>query len=322
MKKFLFSLLSPSKSPLLPLLIGWAYFIIVSKDITGDIGRISQVVFSKEYHLQSKFQDNLPTASVDYCGVNDLKYNTIVFLGDSFTFMIDYYTNSKSDYPDYLANIIQKKSAKFYAADISAEATFVALCNSNVLDSCVVVLESAEKAFINRLYNLDFSSSFIPQAAKWPWPNYGKGTDFFTFYKNRLIDNHTVLNVSLCDSLFTCPRKETELFFLQDDLLFPNEEQIQIAISKLESIFPADKYDVYQDFVIDNNYPKKNVLNGFYRFESNPCFVNTRPLLYKKANEGVTDLYYADDSHWSTIGAKIVAEEIAKRMDSLGIFQN
>ena len=87
-------------------------------------------------------------------------------------------------------------------------------------------------------------------------------------------------------------------------------------------VIAADKYDVYQDFAIDNPYPRKTLLDSFSQFESNPYFVNTRPLLYTKAKEGVVDLYYADDTHWSPVGAKIVAEEIARRMDSLDVFQN
>ena len=34
------------------------------------------------------------------------------------------------------------------------------------------------------------------------------------------------------------------------------------------------------------------------------------------------DVYWADDSHWSPVGAKIVAEEIARKIDSLRIFKD
>ena len=84
----------------------------------------------------------------------------------------------------------------------------------------------------------------------------------------------------------------------------------------------ADKYDVYQEFVIGNKYPEKRALEAFAKYDDNPYFVNTKDILLKKARQGVTDLYYADDTHWSPIGAKIVAEEIARRIDSLGIFKN
>ena len=84
----------------------------------------------------------------------------------------------------------------------------------------------------------------------------------------------------------------------------------------------ADKYDVYQEFAVENRFPVKTLLDDFACHESNPYFVNTKTVLVEKARQGVKDLYYADDTHWSPIGAKIVAEEIAKRMDSLGVLRN
>lgn len=327
MKRFLISILSPLRSPLLLLFIALVYYISISNDVTGDIGKIGQIVFSKEYRLQEKFQ-NIPTSMMDWGDVSDFKSNSVVFLGDSFT--------KSTFFPNYLTNIYQIPSVKFFVDNTdSPEETFVALCNANIEMSKVVVLESVEREFVARLCDLDFSLNKTLKVSAYK-PATEKQTDFCTFFKNKIIDNHAILNISLQDSLFTCPRKEKELYFYKDDLRFQDEEQIQAAIFKLDSLFQlarmknvclfyviaADKYDVYQDFAIYNPYPRKTVLDGFSQFESNPFFVNTRPLLYTKAKEGVTDLYYADDTHWSPVGAKIVAEEIARRMDSLDVFQN
>lgn len=326
MKRFLIAIVSPLKSPLLLLSIALVYFLHISEDITGDIGKLGQIIFSKEYHYQDKFQ-SVPMSVIDWCDASDLKSKKVVFLGDSFT---------KNIYPNCLVSIIQKPSSKYFAYNIeSPEDTFVALCNANVEMPDVVVLESVERDFVFRLCNVDFSSNIIPKASV-SKPVEEKQTDFSTFYRNQLIKNQAILNISLRDSLFTCPRKEKELYFYYDDIRFPKEEQIQAAISNLESLFQlakkkniclfyvvaADKYDVYQEFAIENGFPKKEVLEKFEKFESNPYFVNTKHVLLKNARQGVKDLYYADDTHWSPIGAKIVAEEIAKRMDSLGILQN
>lgn len=326
MKRFLISIMSPLRSPVLLLLVAWAYFLHISEDITGDIGKLGQIIFSKEYHLQDKFQ-SVPMSVMDWCDASDFKSKKVVFLGDSFT---------ESIYPNCLVSIIQKPSAKYFAYNIgSPEDAFVALCNSNVEMPDVVVLESVERDFVFRLCNVDFSSNIIPKASV-SKPVEEKQTDFSTFYRNQLIKNQAILNISLRDSLFTCPRKEKELYFYYDDIRFPKEEQIQAAISNLESLFQlakkksislfyvvaADKYDVYQEFAVENRFPEKTLLDNFSYHESNPYFVNTKTVLVEKARQGVKDLYYADDTHWSPIGAKIVAEEIAKRMDSLGILQN
>ena len=326
MKRFLIAIVSPLKSPLLLLSIALVYFLHISEDITGDIGKLGQIIFSKEYHLQDKFQ-SVPMSVIDWCDASDLKSKKVVFLGDSFT---------KKIYPNCLVSIIQKPSSKYFAYNIeSPEDTFVALCNANVEMPDVVVLESVERNFVFRLCNIDFSSNIKPKASVYN-PVEEMQTDFSTFYKNQLIKNKAILNVSLRDGLFSCSGKEKELYFYYDDLSFPEEEQIQTAISNLDSLFQlakkkniclfyvvaADKYDVYQEFAVDNRFPEKTLLDNFSSHESNPYFVNTKHVLLKNARQGVKDLYYADDTHWSPIGAKIVAEEIARRMDSLGVFQN
>lgn len=326
MKRFLIAIISPRSSPLLFLLIALAYYLHVSDDITGDIGKIGQIIFSKEYHSQGKFQ-SVPVQLMEWCDASDFKSNKLVFLGDSFT---------RSIYPNCLASIIQKPSAKYFADNIeSPEDTFIALCNMDVEMPDVVVLESVEREFVFRLCDVDFSSNQRPKASAYK-PVKEKQTDFSTFYKNQVLQNQAVINISLRDSLFTCPRKEKELYFYRDDLRFPEEQQIQVAISNLDSLFQlakkkdiclfyvvaADKYDVYQEFAIDNEFPQKETLDRFVGFDDNPYFVNTKQVLLKNARQGVKDLYYADDTHWSPIGAQMVANEIARRMDSLGVFPN
>ena len=198
-----------------------------------------------------------------------------------------------------------------------------------------MVLESVERSCIDRLINLDFnpSSSVQPIAAVYKEGD-DKQTNFTTFYKNQIIDNQSVRHLHLKDSLFSCPKKEKDLYFYHEDLHWATDEEINIAISKIDTLFAlankkhiqlfyviaADKYDVYQDFAIDNMYQRQTVLDSFAQFDSSLYFVNTKPILIKKAEKGVKDLYYADDSHWSPVGARIVSEEIVKRMDSLVVF--
>lgn len=331
MKRFLIAIISPLRTPVLLLLIALIYFLHVSEDITGDMGMLGQIVFSKEYHLQEKFQINEENRIL-WCDSNHFNRNSIALFGDSFTAL--------TSFPCSLINLVHVPITKFYADNIgSSEQSFVALCNMNNVDMPeIVIIESVERELVFRLCDLDFRFQKIPNASVWPWfyDANASHTDFMSFYKNRLIKNHSILRVSMHDSLFSCPGKEKELYFYYDDLSFPEEEQIQTAISNLDSLFQlakkkniclfyvvaADKYDVYQEFAVDNRFPEKTLLDNFSSHESNPYFVNTKHVLLKNARQGVKDLYYADDTHWSPIGAKIVAEEIARRMDSLGVLRN
>ena len=84
MKKFLLSILSPHKSPLWIVVIAYFCFLSVRNDITGDLGKIGQIVFSEQYHLQEKFQTNdFETNNIEWCDVNSFHYLRLLFLGDS-----------------------------------------------------------------------------------------------------------------------------------------------------------------------------------------------------------------------------------------------
>jgi hypothetical protein len=328
MKRFFLSIISPLRSPLFILSIALFYYIFIYQDITGDLGRIGQIVFSKEYRLQEKFQKDSPS-TINCCDEKNFKSFNVIFMGDSFTKL--------TLYPNYLSEMIKMPTAEFFSDNIETpEETFVALCNANIEMPKVVVLESVERDFVTRLCSLDFSSNIQAQASVYKTGT-EKQTDFCTFYKNMLFDNGAVSHLFLHDSLFTCPKKEKDLFFYYCDLIIPDEEQINIAISKLDLLFQfarengvylfyvvaADKYDIYQDFASENIFSRKELLDFFIEYEyKNPFFVNTKTILVKKVMQGVKDLYYSDDTHWSPIGAKIVAEEIAWRMDSLGIIPN
>ena len=324
MKRFLLSIVSPRKSPFLLLLMAWLYYSSISDDITGDLGRLGQIVFSREYRMQEQFlKESVPL--IDWCDTSCFSTSDIVFIGDSY---------SKLIYPDLVSSITQRKSAKFFTDNIeSPEETFVTLCNSGVKMPKVVVVESGERGIVPRLCYLSFSSTVEPQVSL--SRSKPKQTDFSTYYKNQIFNNHAVLSIPLRDSLFTCPGKENQLYFYQDDLRFPDEEQIQTAIEKLDSLFmfardrniclfyvvAADKYDVYQEFAANNEYPEKNLLDRFAEYEANPFYVNTKHVLLENVREGVKDVYYADDTHWSPIGCRIVAEYVAAQMDSLDVFQ-
>lgn len=326
MKKFFASILSPLHSPLLLVIVAFLYYCYVSEDVTGDLGRNAQIVFSKDYRMQNQFEENIQK-ELYWCSTEELSNYDLVFMGDSFT---------KLCFPYYLTNLLHKNTAKYFADNIdSPEQTFVSMCNTNVVMPKVVVLESVERSCIDRLVNLKFNALSIQPIASVYKEGDDKQTNFTTFYKNQIIDNHSVRHLHLKDSLFSCPKKEKDLYFYYLDLPSAADEKADIAVSKLDTLFAlareknihlfyviaADKYDVYQDFTIDNTYQRKTVLDDFSRFDSNLYFVNSKSILLEKAEEGVKDLYYADDSHWSPIGARIVSEEIVKRMDSLGVFR-
>ena len=308
------------------MLIGWLFFICVADDITGNLGKLGQIRF-KDYRKQEKLNYD-EIAHPYWCNNQEIGKFKMAFMGDSFV--------NETPFPQFLSELTKHNSTILVSFNLgSSEQSFISLCNTNETMPQIVILESVERDFVNRLSMLDFGSETRPEPLEYS-NGKSKQTDFFTFYKNNILKNPSLFWLPLTDSLFSCHGKEKELLFHTGDLYEIEESVTQTAISKLDSLFQfaqerditlfyvvaADKYDVYQEFVEGNVYPSKSILDAFTGFERNPYFVNTKDILLKKARQGVTDLYYADDTHWSPIGAKIVAEEIARRIDSLGIFKN
>lgn len=324
MKKFLKDIISPISSPLLLFFVAYLYWYSRADYITGDLGKLGQIEFLDEnYRNQEKFNSNYTHKAI-LCDANSFKENSILFIGDSFTLL--------TSYPESLASTLNKNACECYLKGKTCpEESYISLLNSELTLPKIVIVESVERNFISRLRSLDFSLSPTTIEADTTAPIKEKMTDYASYYKNKIFPNKAVKHLPLRDSLFSCRGHENELYYYIDDNVIPSIEDIQIALKKLDTLFQiaeqnnismfyviaADKYDVYQEFAINNDCAPKNVLDHFKSFEKNPYFINTKSILMPLAREGVKDLYYVDDTHWSPVGAENVANEIARRIDSL-----
>lgn len=79
---------------------------------------------------------------------------------------------------------------------------------------------------------------------------------------------------------------------------------------KLIILVSPDKYDLYFKYIKDNKYLTKPLFFQFYeQFDKNYLDVDLYKILGEKL-ESERDIYFYDDTHWSPIGAKAVADEI------------
>jgi len=83
-------------------------------------------------------------------------------------------------------------------------------------------------------------------------------------------------------------------------------------------MFPVDKYDMYQDHIVDNPYPRKT-----YNEDAREIFGNTPQVLLCKylltplIEKGEKDVFLFDDSHWSIKASEIVGKELSQRVKTL-----
>lgn len=102
-------------------------------------------------------------------------------------------------------------------------------------------------------------------------------------------------------------------------------ETFQILTRKAEErgvalmlLLPVDKYDMYQDHIVDNPYPHKTYVEDAREiFGDTPNVLLCKYLLMPLIEKGEKNVFLFDDSHWSIKAAEIVGKELARRVQIL-----
>ena len=139
-----------------------------------------------------------------------------------------------------------------------------------------------------------------------------------------------VYKVETSQPLFS-KNKNYLLYFYQDYLATENNvfssqevndlhrilQTIQSNLDKhdVELIFfiAPDKLSIYSDY-LDSDYSSSTYAFYLQQLDKNYIFVDLHSPLIKKVQDGLQDVYYYDDTHWSPKGAEIVAIEINNKI--------
>lgn len=322
------------------LIIGYFtwFSMLVYPNLEGDLEILMKKTSGREYksRIRSTYQHKGRRYVLNQANANGGL--GIITIGDSFS------QQDTFGYQQFLGEMICDTIGNIGSSS-SPEQTFVSLMNSKAIPvGSVVIIESVERYMIERLCDVDFASS------EWlPWSpddmqEVSKESDrskslrwaiarlrILLGYKNPVREYKTTKD------LFTHPKVHNELYMFDSpwesyeygrdgDFIFRyiSQESYGRAYENLLKIkkmaddkgirfmylIAADKYEVYEPFVIDE-HPYNPTLERCPNVE---WLINTKPFLQKKAMDGVKDIYWIYDTHWSPIGAKLVAEEIARRL--------
>jgi hypothetical protein len=225
--------------------------------------------------------------------------------------------------------------------------TLINLLNSeffNNVSADYIVLQNVERSFNTRNNKIDFEmtinidslSNQINRHTE-PIPKYD--LQFFSdatlkipitniqyIFQPKPKFSKTYKYTSISNNLFS--NEPNELLFYQEDInnIKIKNDSLNIKQSieviervndkvakhkmKLIMLVSPDKYDLYFNHIIDNKYLTKPLFFQFYeQFDKNYINVDLYKILSKKL-ESERDIYFYDDTHWSPIGAKAVADEI------------
>ena len=331
MKRFLLKSLLYS----LPILVPITIFIsFVNPYLSGDIGPLGYIKFPNGYARSQPVNNKIIN-----CNYNCSEYcdNDILTIGDSFSqgdntynFFIAEYWNNK------VFNLYQDRWANHFNR-------FVYLSKTQKLPK-VVIVESVERYLIERLNKTTFNltademvasgiidttsvkyqsekKSVLEKTQEWM-----KRGMHLKGYEN------PIYSAKLSKPLFSCPDQESNLYFYCEDIfnMNPQDSLVNIAVEKLDSLFKyaesldielyvliaADKYDVYQDYIVDNEYEKQCLLDNLLEKYNHPHLINSRDTLYKMVDNGVLDVYWLNNTHWSPIGSNAVAKQTLKIIEN------
>ncbi len=318
------------------------------KDSGGDLSRLGKVSFDDEYRAQFEEEYSLPdkTTALSSIDLSQAQRFDILTIGDSFS---QYGTTG---YQNYLANRFDLSIVNVdngYKRENPIQMLFQ-IANGDILDHLKVdyiVLQSVERDFGLRaeqsdpqkaIHSKDFNRTFEA-----PKSTGGQSAGFGLFHN---IINYTLFNVlynfdsraffsnaykvNTADSTLFSTQENEMLFYYKDvkHIVYNTEaaaktanKMLNLLHKKLNAkgveliVLPSpDKYNVYAEYIEDDNLPENDFLKTLEQLDKDYIYVNTEHMLTKNIERGVQDVYYADDSHWSPVGQKLVAKHLYREI--------
>ncbi|MBR1543673.1 MAG: hypothetical protein IJ626_02120 [Muribaculaceae bacterium] len=337
MKRFLIKI-AYTVLPLWILFVGaYIYFIgYIEPNATGDLAVIGHLPLDKAHVYYPDQHNPLPILYeeiYDTAQIHD-KFHQVLVIGDSFS------QRGNGSFHNFLArdgftvaNVTPSNLNFWNPIQCAYE-----LMKRGIADSTccrTLIIQTGERYLISRL------NQFSPdrQAATTKIKSRPAPTDTVKeeyHVKNPLIKtrdlifcrlgiNDPVKKVRLTRPLFTCDEPDLLLFFDEDITYEQSITETEGVRSKVNTIramarergvnlvflLAPDKYDLYQDFIVDNPYPRKTVNEDFRKIVGDdPHFIIGKELLLPLVKAGTKDVFIMDDTHWSCTTAERVAEHI------------
>ena len=347
MRKFLINI-SYTVLPVWLFFVGMAIYLWIINDNSGDLMRLGLIKSGPEY------ADSIRTRllpDVYYTGVDDdslLRQDTcgVLVIGDSFSHGGG--VGKQGDYVNYLAHESGRKVVVYTPQDPTLSSpTQIAfdLLNLNLIDSTHVknlVVQEVERYLVGRHNGFVTSHTSMPRPKKdepsKPAANAQEKKDSspllrvkdFLFY--HLFGANPILKVQLSQPVFGGVQPDVLYFYNEDvELGFDVDalsrqhivncyRQVMDAASKrginLILLIACDKYDIYQDFIVDNPYPAKTLNEDLQQWMAPDIdrFVFSKQVLLPYIKLGVKDVYLFNDTHWSPASSHLVAAQIIKKL--------
>ena len=343
MKRFLIKI-SYTLLPVWLLLVGLATYLWITDDNTGDLMRLGLIDSGPEYTDSIK-STILP--EVYYTGIDNdsiLRHDTcdVLVIGDSFSHGGG--VGKEGDYVNYLARESGRKVVVFTPQDPTLSSPMQVafdVLNLGLIDSTRVknlVVQEVERYVISRhcSFTLNHSVMARPKPKQEPSQTEQKKdvspllrVKDFIFY--HLFGANPIYTAQLSKPLFG-GKDPSKLYFYNEDVKHVGDNSkvrqqvvdcFDHVIAKarergvnLVIVIACDKYDMYQDFILDNSYPASTLNEDIQRWMEPELdrFIFSKQVLHPLVERGVKDVYLFNDTHWSPSSSLIVAREVIKKL--------
>lgn len=334
MRKFIIKMLVIA-FPVVVIAILYIYFIKnVYPNLSGDLGFLGKIPFGTTYDkthreplISKMYFDQYPEGTT-----SDSIHMFIV--GDSFS----------QQGPLSYQNFYAKKSGKVVInipenvlesslMNYSPEQRAVLLLNAGFFDiypTNYVVIQTGERYLRKRILQLNLKESYSENIKSKNRDNFvttpasSEKKFFADWLKFSLyMEPNPIKQVNLSRNLFSHKDGAKLYFYYQDldnlDIADQDFDVISQKIIQMRRLFQnkgidliyiivPDKYEVYQDYIINNPYPYKKVGTQIDSRLKKDWILFPLSELKAPISKGEKDVYLLNDSHWSQKGAQIAGE--------------
>jgi len=351
MKQFL-TKISYTVLPVWLLLVGMAAYLWWTGDNAGDLMRLGLIDSDPAYadSIRGRALQQLYYRGID--NSNELRQTTcdVLVIGDSFSHGGG--VGKEGDFVNYLAHDGRLDVVVFTPSDASLDSPVQVaydVMNLGGIDTARVknlVVEEVERYIISRHNNFVLTHHALPQSHADDDPSNASSDDAptlqqaqtgpllrvkdYVFY--HFLGANPIYKVQLSSDLFGGGDPRT-LYFYNEDVnggidvpeavlshITTNYRQLIDKAHErginLIIVIACDKYDLYQDWVVDNPYPAKHLNEDIALLmgTDTASMVFTKRVLHPLVKQGIKDVYLFNDTHWSPSSSRIVAREVINKL--------
>lgn len=344
MNKFLFKL-SYTVLPVFIILFALTAYLnlCIRPQATGDLGRLAFITIGEDYGeriRQGEMKDVLFVKVRETEQLRKIRVNVLT-IGDSFS------QQEHAGYQNYMSKTgltVANMRRGLYKSPVQYAWNVL---NAGVVDSTninVMVVEIGERDFVDSIAvlkrdkvevgipdtdDVDDDEDNVYDIRQW---SLLRTRDFLMY---RFLGKNPVYRAELNRDFFDSREPRTLYFYYADianGLTIPDNlrpkilEMFNMLTDKAREqgislilMLPVDKYDLYQDYIVDNPYAHPKRINEDVRELLGDCpeVMLCKYILKPLLEQGEKDVFLFDDSHWSYKASEVVGKELARRVKEM-----